>query len=571
MRRLFFNFLLVASLLVATTAFAQWPNGYSYKATFVVQAGQVTGTQVSFTAVVAGTNAGLKTLANGGHVQNTCPQTLYGLTVPADLIFTSDSAGTTLLHWQFDTYSAATGAYSAHVLMSNIDTSSNNTLYAWYGKSSATSCQGGAASAAWDTNTASALATPNGSSLNTSDYIGNTVTTGAGGVSAAAGLNSGAAAFSRALTSNLQVAGQGSRTPPYTWCVWDETTAGADPGSLPTPDAPYWLGSDHDSTGSYNSLGLRMTDTTGVVQAQIYGGGAYPFVQSTTAINDGSWHQVCQVVTSGTMTLYVDGGSQGTPASWSGSNAGGVSYLALGTAGGYTAADYAWSGDLAESTLDNTNRSANWIAARYKNVSSPATFWSVAYNLTSSGGSFTVSPATIPSGHAGNLTLTLSGTGTTWVNGTTVMTTGGVSGVSCGAVSVSSATAATLTCTTGSGTGTLTITESVTGSSSATVTVAAPTLTDNYLRGNLNSVQTLTMTGTNTIWTLETAAGLFTVSGGTGAGIGTPTVVNNTTASVALTVGTAVGSLTVTDTSTGKTVVFGAGGSSGVVGWAGFQ
>lgn len=562
MRRLFFIFLFVAS-----AGCAQWTNGYSYKAKFVVQAGQVTGTQANFTAVVAGTAAGLKTAANGGHVHNTCTQALYGLTVPADLIFTSDSAGATLLAWQFDTYSAATGAYSAHVLMSNIDTSANNTLYAWYGKTSATTCQGGAAAAAWDSNTLSALATPNGTTLNYSDYLGNAVTAGVGGVGAAVSLNDGAAVFSRQLTSSLQIAGMGRRSAPYTSCIWLKTTAGADGGP------PYWMLSDHDATGSFLSVGLEMFDSTGYVGAAIYNGSAYFSSTSTRPVNDGNWHQACESVSSTALTIYVDGAASGTPAAWSGSlTSGGVTYLGIGTAGGYTAADYAWSGDLAESTIDSASRSASWIAARYNNVGNPAAFWSAAYDLTGAGGSFTVSPATIPGGHAGNITLTLSGNATTWVNGTTAMTASGVSGVSCGTVAVSSATAATLVCTTGSGTGTLTIAESVTGTSSSGVSVATPGLTENYPRGNLNSVQTLTLTGSGTVWTLETAAGLFTVSGGTGASIGTPTIANNTTATVALTVGGAAATLTVTDTSTGKTVAFGAGGAGGgVFGWAGFQ
>jgi len=40
-----------------------------------------------------------------------------------------------------------------------------------------------------------------------------------------------------------------------------------------------------------------------------------------------------------------------------------------------------------------------------------------------------ISPAIIPSNHSGNITLTLSGTGTSWVQGTTNFTISGVSNV----------------------------------------------------------------------------------------------------------------------------------------------
>jgi hypothetical protein len=45
--------------------------------------------------------------------------------------------------------------------------------------------------------------------------------------------------------------------------------------------------------------------------------------------------------------------------------------------------------------------------------------------------------------------------------------------------------------------------------------------------GNLSSIQTLVLTGGNTVLSQETAAGLFSVAGGTGSSIGTPTITSN--------------------------------------------
>jgi hypothetical protein len=80
------------------------------------------------------------------------------------------------------------------------------------------------------------------------------------------------------------------------------------------------------------------------------------------------------------------------------------------------------------------------------------------------------------------------------------------------------------------------------------------------VNGNLNSVQTLTLTGTGTAWVSGT--GLFSVTGGTGAALGTATITNSTTGTVTLTVGTSAGTLTITDTSTGKTATFQAGANA---------
>jgi hypothetical protein len=97
-------------------------------------------------------------------------------------------------------------------------------------------------------------------------------------------------------------------------------------------------------------------------------------------------------------------------------------------------------------------------------------------------------------------------------------------------------------------------------------TVAPASFSISPVSGNLNSVQTLTLTGTGTAW--ASGVGLFSITGGTGAIVGTATITSATTGTLTLTVGTAVGTLTITDTSTGKTATFQAGGSAGPAGCA---
>jgi hypothetical protein len=170
--------------------------------------------------------------------------------------------------------------------------------------------------------------------------------------------------------------------------------------------------------------------------------------------------------------------------------------------------------------------------------------------------SFTASPTSVPKNHS-NITLTLSGTGTSWAGGGSQFSVSGVSGTSKVSENVTSATAATLVITTGSTTGTLTISD---GTTTTTVSVATASLAISPTSGAVGTTPTITLTGTNTIWTQETAAGLFSVSGGTGASIGTPTITTDTAGTVTLTVGTATGTLTITDNSTGATASFTASG-----------
>ncbi len=178
-----------------------------------------------------------------------------------------------------------------------------------------------------------------------------------------------------------------------------------------------------------------------------------------------------------------------------------------------------------------------------------------AHERIQASGTFTIAPTTIPSSHSGNITLTLSGTSTTW-DGTTVFTPSGVSNVTKISQNVASATSATVVVTTGAGTGTLTITETVTGTATATTTVAAPSFTISPTSGTTSGSGTITVTGTNTVWNQETASTLFTLSGGTGASISSISVTTNTAATFTLTNGSATGTLTVTDASTGQTQTY---------------
>lgn len=364
---------LIAWLILAAPLCAQYANGYNHMATFTVNASKVTGTQSSFTVVVAGTATAFRTVGNSGYVVNTCTQTLYGLTIPADFIFTSDAGGTSVLTWQWDTYTASTGAYSAHVLMPSVATST--ILYAWYNKASVTTCQGGSASGAFDANFKSVLATPNGSTLNVSDYIGNT-TTKNGSVGAGSGLNSGMATFPGSPSTTISIAGLGRQTAPLTDCIFFKTTA--------TPASRIWPFADGDVTGSFFGTGMEMK-SDGKMYAEVYNGTTYYEAPASggTVINDGSVHQACMTVTTSSpaIQLLIDGAVSGATVSWTGtiSNSG-TTAMYLGNFGLLTGSNFSWLGSIAEYRHSNVARGTTWINAEFNNVSSPGTFWTVAYD-----------------------------------------------------------------------------------------------------------------------------------------------------------------------------------------------
>jgi hypothetical protein len=82
--------------------------------------------------------------------------------------------------------------------------------------------------------------------------------------------------------------------------------------------------------------------------------------------------------------------------------------------------------------------------------------------------------------------------------------------------------------------------------------------------GTIGTNVNVTFTGTNTVWTQETPSTLFSISGGVGASVSTPTVISNTSAVATITVGSAAGTLIITDNSTTATTNFTANsGTSG--------
>jgi hypothetical protein len=105
--------ILLLAFATATTemALAQSGNGYSFARSIAIAHAQVPNTdQSNFPVLFNTTDALLKTVANGGHVQNANGY---------DIIFTSDAAGTVKLNHEIEYYSPSTGQFVAWVRVPN--------------------------------------------------------------------------------------------------------------------------------------------------------------------------------------------------------------------------------------------------------------------------------------------------------------------------------------------------------------------------------------------------------------------------------------------------------------------
>ncbi|MBV8312452.1 MAG: hypothetical protein JO344_18875 [Planctomycetaceae bacterium] len=252
-----------------------------------------------------------------------------------------------------------------------------------------------------------------------------------------------------------------------------------------------------------------------------------------------------------TLTLYQDG-TASTPIT--GLTAGTTAWKINAILNGYSSSGYSFYGQFEYMYIWSGRALASTDAATLSVIGGGNPY---SILKAASSASFTVSPSAIPANHAGNLTLTLTGTGTSWTSGSTVTVQNSVTGtttVTKGTWTQSSGTAATLGVTTGSGTGTFTIT--VDGVASPALTVDTASFTISPTSGGTGTTPTITATGTNTLWSSETAATLFSVSGGTGASISSISVTSNTAATFTLAVGSGSGTLTITDVPTGDTTSF---------------
>jgi hypothetical protein len=102
-----------------------------------------------------------------------------------------------------------------------------------------------------------------------------------------------------------------------------------------------------------------------------YGAGS-PAAPGTA--NAGNWHYVVFVRNLDSMSIYLDGVA-GMPQSGFGTGA--EQWKGLGWDGGTNPTYNSFNGALDEVYYSNTARSADYITARFNNVSSPSTFYTV--------------------------------------------------------------------------------------------------------------------------------------------------------------------------------------------------
>ncbi len=124
-RRLFFGLALLVTSGIFTPAEAAFSNGYSFRREVdFVDAKVIGGPHTNFPILINSTLANLRTIANGGKVENANGY---------DIIFTSDQAGATQLAHEIERYDATTGEIVFWVRIEAL--AATTSIYMFYGNS----------------------------------------------------------------------------------------------------------------------------------------------------------------------------------------------------------------------------------------------------------------------------------------------------------------------------------------------------------------------------------------------------------------------------------------------------
>ncbi len=332
-----------------------------YRRSLTVDHTKVPSNQTDFSVLVSATDATFKTTGSGGHVQNANGY---------DIGFYADSAGTTKLKWEMETYDGSAGTVVAWVKIASLSSSVDTVFYMFYGNPSITTDQSDPPNT-WDANFKDVW--------HMSDNAANTT------IHATVGTN----ATNLVNTNINSVAGQISNALFYGG-VTDASSAAVDLSSSPVITLSFWMfwftNANDDRlafeyTNNYNNKHGFIVDwnaSGGVFDFGTSDGAPY-WTDSFTRPTDNTWHLIHLVMdkTTPINKAYVDGSSKSlTSANHSASPGGSFDNSTLYFMSRGTTSLFG-SGYLDEVHVSTMERSADWITAEFNNQFAPGTFITV--------------------------------------------------------------------------------------------------------------------------------------------------------------------------------------------------
>lgn len=320
------------------------------------QCGSSDSTNFPVLVSLSGTN--LKTVANGGFVQNTV--SVAGITVPADLVFSSDNAGASPYSWEVEFYDPVNGILIAWVQVPTVSHTTNTVFYMPYDNTAISTFQGGTTGSAWNSGFAGVWHLPNGSTLSALDSTSNANNGTITGITAAAGMIDGGASFPGNISDGI------SMGTPSTLDISGAVTLSMWTNPSTFPGAAIWAGRWSDNGFGYTilSIGSAIYALIGIP-----GGSGNYGIQGYSYSTTGVWaYWSMTFIPSTGVFLYLNGTqvASETTSPPSSQTAGAPFQMGIDEL-----VRYAYSGYLDEVRVSNVARSSDWILTEYNNQFNP--------------------------------------------------------------------------------------------------------------------------------------------------------------------------------------------------------
>ncbi len=355
------------NLIGTTSSTSGWTvNGgtWSQRRVITIDHTKVSGTSalVDFPMLIATTDAGLNTVANGGYVASS---------TGADIFFTSSDGSTKLSH-EIESYVSSTGALTAWVKIPSLSTSADTLLYMYYGNASSSDQQ--SKTATWDSSTKGVWHF-NDSLADSSSNANNG--TNNGSLNLSTGKIGGARDFTNAW-GTVRVPSSPSLQPStqLTLSFWINQY-----GAQPDWVRPILYG--QDSVNPWGAYGFYIDPSSDNNLNFVLGSTNNNYGLGVATLATSTWQYIVGTFDGTTMKLYLDGNQISTRNdSFSIGDYDGTTGLSMGSSWSNWAD---WTGYLDEIRVASTTRSADWIKTEYNNQNSPATFYALG---ATSGGSW---------------------------------------------------------------------------------------------------------------------------------------------------------------------------------------
>ena len=321
---------LALSLLFGAIAVAQ-PAGYKYSKSVTINASQVQGTNTNFPVLINVTDTNLR-----DNVENSNGY---------DIVFASDANGSNLLSHELESFDSGNGKLTAWVKVPSISSSSNTTIYMFYGRSSGTSNT--STTNTWDSNFKLVMHM----NANLADATANGNNGSNNGTASATGIIGDARDFERSDNDYITVADDNSLdlTNQLTMSFWVK---------LESNNSPDYITKGQNESYEATSRSNRRP------QFKRNNGNN---LNSGTNLTQGSWVYLTYVKTTSQKLIYINGNLD---VSHSDNGSFDTNSDALQISRQSDAVD----GIMDEVRISSIPRSANWIKTEYNNQLNPGSF-----------------------------------------------------------------------------------------------------------------------------------------------------------------------------------------------------